>query len=95
MSEMSFEEAARELGISEEELEKLVASGEIASTKDGDNLLFKKEAIENYQNQGDAEIVLADDELNLLMTTMKRSISALIFPMETMRPLGTAPRLLI
>ncbi|MFP6737690.1 MAG: helix-turn-helix domain-containing protein [Planctomycetota bacterium] len=63
---MSFEEAASELGISEEELEKLVASGEIASTKDGDNLLFKKEAIENYQNQGDAEIVLADDELNLL-----------------------------
>ena len=66
MSEMSFEEAARELGISEEELEKLVASGEIASTKDGDNLLFKKEAIENYKNQGDVEIVLADDELNLL-----------------------------
>ena len=66
MSEMNFEEAAKELGISEEELEKLVASGEIASTKDGDNLLFKKEAIENYKNQGDAEIVLADDELNLL-----------------------------
>jgi len=63
---MSFEEAASELGIPEEELEKLVASGEIASTKDGDNLLFKKEAIENYKNQGDAEIVLADDELNLL-----------------------------
>ena len=63
---MSFEEAAKELGISEEELEKLVASGEIASTKDGDNLLFKKEAIENYKNQGDVEIVLADDELNLL-----------------------------
>ena len=66
MSEMSFEEAASELGISEEELEKLVASGEIASTKDGDNLLFKKEAVESYKNQGDAEIVLADDELNLL-----------------------------
>ena len=66
MSEMSFEEAAKELGISEEELEKLVASGEIASTKDGDNLLFKTEAIDNYKNQGDAEIVLADDELDLL-----------------------------
>ena len=63
---MSFEEAASELGISEEELEKLVASGKIASTKDGDNLLFKKEAVESYKNQGDAEIVLADDELNLL-----------------------------
>ena len=47
---MSFEEAARELGISEGELEKLVASGEIASTKDGDSLLFKKEAIDNYKN---------------------------------------------
>ena len=66
MSEMNFEEAAKELGISEEELEKLVASGKIASTKDGDNLLFKKEAVESYKNQGDAEIVLADDELNLL-----------------------------
>ena len=66
MSEMSFEEAAKELGISEEELEKLVASGEIASTKDGDSLLFKKEAIDNYKNQGEAEIILSDDDLNLL-----------------------------
>ena len=66
MSEMSFEEAARELGISEGELEKLVASGEIASTKDGDSLLFKKEAIDNYKNQGEAEIILSDDDLNLL-----------------------------
>ena len=63
---MSFEEAARELGISEGELEKLVASGEIASTKDGDSLLFKKEAIDNYKNQGEAEIILSDDDLNLL-----------------------------
>ena len=63
---MSFEEAARELGISEGELEKLVASGKIASTKDGDSLLFKKEAIDNYKNQGDAEIILSDDDLNLL-----------------------------
>ncbi|MEE3180447.1 MAG: helix-turn-helix domain-containing protein, partial [Planctomycetota bacterium] len=63
---MNFEEAAKELGISEEELSKLAASGKIASTKDGDNLLFKKEAVESYKNQGDAEIVLADDELNLL-----------------------------
>jgi len=66
VSEMSFEEAARELGISEGELEKLVASGKIASTKDGDSLLFKKEAIDNYKNQGDAEIILSDDDLNLL-----------------------------
>ena len=66
MSEMSFEEAARELGISEGELEKLVASGKIASTKDGDSLLFKKEAIDNYKNQGEAEIILSDDDLNLL-----------------------------
>lgn len=66
MSEMSFEEAARELGISEGELTKLVASGEIASTKDGDSLLFKKEAIDNYKNQGEAEIILSDDDLNLL-----------------------------
>ncbi len=63
---MSFEEAASALGISAEELEKLVASGEIASTKDGDNLLFKKEAIDNYKNQGEAEIILSDDDLNLL-----------------------------
>ena len=66
MSEMSFEEAASALGISAEELEKLVASGEIASTKDGDSLLFKKEAIDNYKNQGEAEIILSDDDLNLL-----------------------------
>ena len=66
MSEMSFEEAASELGISAEELSKLVASGEIASTKDGDDLLFKKEAIDNYKNPGEVEIVLSDDDLNLL-----------------------------
>jgi len=66
VSEMSFEEAASALGISEEELEKLAASGDIASTKDGDTLLFKEEAIDNYKNKGEAEIILADDDLNLL-----------------------------
>ena len=66
MSEMSFKEAAREIGISEEELEKLVASNEIASTKDGDSLLFTKEAIANYKNQGEAEIILSDDDLDIL-----------------------------
>ena len=63
---MSFKEAASELGISEEELEKLVASNEIASTKDGDSLLFTKEAIDNYKNQGEAEIILSDDDLDIL-----------------------------
>ena len=66
MSEMSFKEAAREIGISEEELEKLVASNEIASTKDGDSLLFTNEAIANYKNQGEAEIILSDDDLDIL-----------------------------
>jgi len=66
VSEMSFKEAASELGISEEELEKLVASNEIASTKDGDSLLFTKEAIDNYKNQGEAEIILSDDDLDIL-----------------------------
>ena len=66
MSEMSFKEAASELGISEDALEKLVASNEIASTKDGDSLLFTKEAIDNYKNQGEAEIILSDDDLDIL-----------------------------
>ena len=66
MSDMSFKEAASELGISEEELEGLVASGKIASTKDGDELLVTKEAVDNYKNQGEAEIILSDDDLSLL-----------------------------
>ncbi|MBN1442769.1 MAG: helix-turn-helix domain-containing protein [Planctomycetes bacterium] len=65
---MTFEEACQELGISEAELEQLVADGAIASVKDGDSLFFKRDVIRNYKKQQDAEpsILLSDDEINLL-----------------------------
>jgi excisionase family DNA binding protein len=69
VSDLSFEEAARELGVSEAELEKLVADGKINAVKDGDSLSFKRSAIDNYSSQGggdDAQILLSDDEIDLL-----------------------------
>jgi hypothetical protein len=65
---MSFDEACSELGISEAELEHIVAAGEIASIKEGDALLFKSDVVQKFKEQRDSEpsILLADDEINLL-----------------------------
>lgn len=67
-SRLTFEEACSELGISEAELEQLVADGQIASVKDGDSLFFKREVVENYRSSRSDEpsILLSDDEINLL-----------------------------
>lgn len=65
---MSFEEACREIGVTEAELESLVAAGEIASVKEGDTLYFKKDVVRKFkkQRQDEATLLLSDDELNLL-----------------------------
>jgi len=67
---MSFEDASRELGISEEELEQLVAAGEIASVKEGDTLYFKKSVVQKFkksrESSGTPTILLSDEEINLL-----------------------------
>jgi len=67
MSELlSFDQAARELGITEEELEQLVAAGEIASIKDGNTLHFKKEVVSKFkQKREESDILLSDDVLDL------------------------------
>ncbi len=64
----SFEEACKELQISEEELEQLVANGEIASVKEGDTLFFKKEIISNFKKSRKTEptIILADEDMEVL-----------------------------
>ena len=68
MSDLSFEEAARELGVSEAELEKLVAEGKINAVKDGDSLSFKRSVVDSYKSQGadDPQILLSDEEIDLL-----------------------------
>jgi hypothetical protein len=65
---MSFDDACRELGVTEAELEQLVAAGEIASIKEGDTLFFKKEVIRKFKKSRESEptILLADEEVNLL-----------------------------
>jgi excisionase family DNA binding protein len=67
---MSFDEACRELGVTEAELEQLVAAGEIASIKEGDTLYFKKEVVRKFKKTRESEptILLADEEINLLET---------------------------
>ena len=66
---MSFDDAARELGVSEEELEQLVAAGEIASLKDGDTVVFKKNVVQKFKkSQGAASpsILMVDEDIDLL-----------------------------
>jgi hypothetical protein len=65
---MSFDDACRELGVTEAELEQLVAAGEIASIKEGDTLFFKREVIRKFKKARENEptILLADEEVNLL-----------------------------
>ena len=65
---ISFSEACRELQISEDELESMVADGEIACVKDGDTIFFKPEVIAQIKRSKKTEptIILSDDELDLL-----------------------------
>lgn len=65
---MSFDEACRDLGITEAELENLVAAGEISSIKEGDTLYFKRDVVRKFKEQREHEptILLSDDEINLL-----------------------------
>ncbi|MGQ9591773.1 MAG: excisionase family DNA-binding protein [Planctomycetota bacterium] len=65
---MSFEEASRELGVTEEELEQLVAAGEIASIKQGDTVCFKKTVVQKFKKsreQSVPTILLSEDEIDL------------------------------
>jgi len=65
---MTFEEAAKELQISEDDLEQLVANGEIASIKEGDTLFFKPEVVSQYKKSRKTEptIILADEDMEIL-----------------------------
>lgn len=64
---MTFDETCRELGVSEAELEQLVAAGEIASIKEGDTLFFKADVVAMYRDSKDDDtILLADEEVTLL-----------------------------
>jgi len=65
---LTFEEACRELGVTEEELEQLVAAGEISSMKEGDTLYFKKDVVRKFKKsrEGSASILLSDEEIDLL-----------------------------
>jgi len=65
---LNFEEACNELGLPENELERLIADGEIASFKEGDTLFFKKEVIENFKKSRDSEdnIILTDGDMDIL-----------------------------
>jgi excisionase family DNA binding protein len=65
---MTFEEAAKELQISEDELEQLVANGEIASIKEGDTLFFKPEVVSQFKKSRKTEptIILADEDMEIL-----------------------------
>lgn len=62
---LSFDDACKELGVSAEELEQLVAAGKIACLKEGDALLFKPEVVQNYKASADSEpmVLLSDDDL--------------------------------
>lgn len=65
---LSFDEACKELQVSEDELEQLVANGEIASIKEGDTFYFKREVISQFKKNRKTEptIILADEDMELL-----------------------------
>ena len=65
---MSFSDACRELQISESELEKLVADGEISSVKEGDTFFFMAGAIQAYKKSSTTQptIIMPQEELDLL-----------------------------
>ena len=96
---MSFDEACRQLGLSQAELEALVAAGEISSVKEGDTMFFKADAVAKYQaSKGEDTILLADDEIPILESDDIDEIDLLSLdddlapttPVETTPSLGAA-----
>ncbi|MBI4584783.1 MAG: helix-turn-helix domain-containing protein [Planctomycetes bacterium] len=85
---LSFQEACRELQISEDELEKLVADGEIASIKEGDTFYFKAEVISKFKKNRKTEptIILSDEEMDLLDGVEEISLEGLELPGEAAAP---------
>ncbi len=63
---MSVGDASRALGISEDELKKLVEDGDILALKEGGELYFTKDVIDNYRDASGMNMLLADDDLSLL-----------------------------
>lgn len=84
-NKLTFAEACDRLQISEEELERLVAGGEIASVKEGDTFFFKSEAIEQFQKSRKTEptIILSDDEMDLLDGVEEIDLDELELPVES------------
>jgi len=65
---MTFEEACKELGVSDEELEQLVANGEIACLKEGNDLIFKKDVVGQFKKTRKTEptIILTEEDMGIL-----------------------------
>jgi len=65
---LNFEEACKELQIPEDEMEQLVANGEIASLKEGDAIFFKKDVVAQFKKARKTEptIILADSDMDIL-----------------------------
>lgn len=65
---LNFEEAYKELQVSEEELEQLVANGEIACVKEGNDLFFKKDVISQFKKTRKTEptIILTEEDMGIL-----------------------------
>lgn len=65
---LSFDEACRELGVTEAELEHLIAAGEISCLKEKDTVFFKRDVVRKFKKQRESEptILLSDDEVNIL-----------------------------
>ncbi len=96
---MSFDDACRDLGITEEELEQLVAAGEIATIKEGDTLYFKKDVVKKFKmKKDDSAVLLTDDEINLLDDSSVEEIDLLADDDATdesttpARPVAAAPK---
>ncbi len=83
-NKLTFAEACERLQISEEELERLVAGGEISSLKEGDTFFFKPEAIDQFQKSRKTEptIILSDDEMDLLDGVEEIDLDELELPVE-------------
>ena len=69
MADMSFDEVARELGVSDEELKRMVAENEIRAFHQGGELRFKREDVNQLKNRLETAptIVLSDTEAQSIL----------------------------
>jgi len=84
----TLEEAAKQLGKSEEEVQSMASSGQLQEFRDGDRLMFKKEQVDLLSDTGEEEPINLSDDLEPLSLSSSDTGSSLGLELNTNESTG-------